>query len=109
MGPGPDSSPAARNKSFERHSDMAALSALDSSSWNWQKRARRLSKRSDNGSRNGSARTKQSRSGSTNDSETNLQHLTSFWKPATSTFPSHWQSKSTDHSAPVAALPNQTI
>jgi hypothetical protein len=44
-----------------------------------------------------------------NDSETNLQHLTSFWKPATSTFPSHWLSKSTDHSAPVAALPNQTI
>ena len=29
MGPGPDSSPAARNKSFERHSDMAALSALE--------------------------------------------------------------------------------
>ena|SRR5436853_1985271 len=27
-GPGTDSSPAARNKSFERHSDMATLSAL---------------------------------------------------------------------------------
>jgi hypothetical protein len=47
---------------------------------------------------------KQSRSGSMNDSETNLQHLTSFWKPVTSTFPSHWLSKPTGHSAPVAAL-----
>ena len=28
-GPGTDSSPAARNKSFEQHSDMAALSALE--------------------------------------------------------------------------------
>jgi hypothetical protein len=43
-----------------------------------------------------------------NDRETNLQHLTSFWKPVTSTFPSHWLSKATGHSGPVAALPNQT-
>ena len=28
-GPGTDNSPAARNKSFEQHSDMAALSALE--------------------------------------------------------------------------------